>query len=310
MHECIYRQGKASGWMLGFLAGYLLAAAAGSARAEAGNLGAALKQLGYAQIELRRTDENHLFLFGQVNGRRRSCLVDTGWSFTTLSTNAAQGLATRGLVDELKLGRVRLTNETVLVQDLRVNGQPTSFDLVLGCDFLIRHHAVIDYAHRRLYLRREPLTGKPVNQLTAALQQCGLVAVKLSRHDPLALTCTVQINGRAVEFLVDSGAMWSCLTTETAHALALPIFPSANRITGAAVAGKRGFGVTTVRDFELGGRQEARVTLAVLELGDWGLGPNGRTLRAVGGILGGDQLSARAAVIDCGQLKLWQRDRH
>ena len=280
-----------------------------AAGVEAGNLGAKLKQLGYEQIELRRTGENHLFLFGRVNGRRRSCLVDTGWAFTTISTNTAQRLATPGSVDELELGRVTLTNEPTVVQDLRVNGQPTAFDLVLGCDFLIRHHAVIDCAGRRLYLRREALASEPMSELETALRGRGFVGLEMTRHDPLALTCEAKLNGRDVELLVDTGAMWSCLDTETARALELRTDPSANQITGAAAAGKRGFSVTRVKRFEIGGWKRTNVNLAVLALADWGLGTNGQILSGVGGILGGDELMANAAVIDCGQLKFWLRGR-
>ena len=309
MHKRGHRTGKASNWSLALRAGFFLATILGAAGAEPGNLVATLKQLGYEQIELRRTGENHLFRFGQVNGRRRSCLVDTGWSFTTISTNTAQRLATPGMVDELKLGLVLLPNEPAVVQDLRVNGQPTAFDMVLGCDFLIRHHAVIDCAGRRLYLRREALASEPTNELAAALQRWGYIAAKMTRRDPLALTCAAKLNGRDVELLVDTGAMWSCLDTETARTLELRIFPSANQITGAAAAGKRGVGVTRVKSFEMGGRETADVNFAVLALADWGLGTNGQVLSRVGGILGGDELAAGAAVIDCGQLKLWRRGR-
>ncbi len=309
MHERGHRTGKAPSWIAALLAGLLLATMLRAAGAERGSLDATLKQLGYEQIELRRTGENHLFLFSQVNGRRRSCLVDTGWSFTTISTNTAQRLATPGLVDELKLGRVTLPNEPVMVQDLRVNGQPTSFDLVLGCDFLIRHHAVIDCAGRRLYLRRKALASEPMIELATALQRRGFVAVKMTRRVPLALTCAAKLNGRDVELLVDTGAMWSCLDTETARALELRVFPSANQITGAAAAGKRGFGVTRVKTFEIGGWEKADVNFAVLALADWGLGTNGQILSGMGGILGGDELAASATVIDCGQLKLWLRGR-
>jgi hypothetical protein len=234
--------------------------------------------------------------------------VDTGWSLTTVTTNAARWLTSLDNLGELKLGRVTLTNEPTVVRDLRVNGQPTAFDLVLGCDFLLRHHAVIDCAGRRLYLRREALANESMIELAALLGGRGLVAVDLKQHDPLALTCAAKLNGRNVAMLVDTGAMWSCLDKETAQALGLRSDPSANKITG-AVAGKRGFGVTRVARFEIGGWQRADVNLAVLALADWGLGPSGQLLKGVGGILGGDQLQANAAVIDCGQLKLWLRDR-
>jgi predicted aspartyl protease len=309
MHERWVRTGKAPNLILALLAGLLLAAMLRAAGAQPANLGAALRRLGYEQIELRRTGEHHLFLFGQVNGRRRSCLVDTGWSFTTISTNTTQRLAVAGIVDELKLGRVSLTNEPAVVQALRVNGRPTSFDMVLGCDFLIRHHAMIDGAGRRLYLRSEALDSERMVELAAVLQRRGFVAEGMTRRDPLSLTCAAKLNGHDVELLVDTGAMWSCLDTATARALELRTAPSPNQISGAAAVGKRGFGVTRVKTFAIGGWKKEGVNFAVLELADWGLGMNGKVLNSLGGILGGDVLLGEAALIDCGQLKLWLHGR-
>ncbi len=309
MSERSHCSWQASNWTTALLAGLLLATTLATIRTEAASLAADLKRLGYQEIELRRTGENHLFLFARVNGRRRSCLVDTGWSLTTISTNTAQRLTSPDSLAELKLGHVTLTNEPTVVRDLRVNGQPTAFDLVLGCNFLIRHHAVIDSAGRRLYLRQAALANESMRELAASLRGRGFVALNLKQHDPLALTCPARLNGRDLEFLVDTGAMWSCLDTEIARALGLRVEPSANQITGAAAVGKRALGVTWVERFEIGGWKRADVNLAVLALADWGLGPNGQLLNGVDGILGGDQLLANAAVIDCGQLKLWLRGR-
>jgi clan AA aspartic protease (TIGR02281 family) len=309
MNERGHHASQAPNWTSAVLAGLLLASTLAATKAGAASLATDLKRFGYQEIELRRTGENHLFLFARVNGRRRSCLVDTGWSLTTVSTNTARGLITPQSLDELKLGHVTLTNEPTVVRDLRVNGQPTAFDLVLGCDFLIRHHAVIDCAGRRLYLRREALANESMRELAASLRGRGFVALDLKQHNPLALTCAAQLNGRDVAMLVDTGAMWSCLDMETAQAAELRVDPSASQITGAAATGKRRLGVTRVARFEIGGWQRTDVNLAVLALADWGLGPSGQLLNGVGGILGGDQLLANTAVIDCGQLKLWLRDR-
>jgi hypothetical protein len=131
----------------------------------------------------------------------------------------------------------------------------------------------------------------------------------MTRRDPLALTCIAILNDRGVELLVDTGAMWSCLDTTTARALKLRTDPSANKITGPAAAGKREFGVTTIKRCEIGGRETRNVNFAVLELADWGLGGHGDALRSVGGILGGGELATGAAIIDCGRLQLWLRSR-
>lgn len=277
--------------------------------AERFDLGRTLQRLGYEAIELRRTGDNHLFLFGKVDGRRRSCLVDTGWSFTTVSTNTAARFAQTNLIQELTLGRVVLTNETVQVQDLRVNGQPTSYDVVLGCDFLLRHHAVIDVAGRRLYLRREALPATERAQWEQALSDAGLVKTELKRLDPPALTGVAQVNGHTAELLVDTGAAWSCLDAKVAETMKLRALPSLNRITGPAAAGQRNFAVADLKSWQLGGQPMRETSVAVFSLAKWGLGPDGKLFNDVGGILGGSEFFATQAVIDCGGPKLWWRER-
>ncbi len=292
--------------ILGILAGAILAAVADGTGAAAQRIPAAvLSQLGYELIELRRTGQNHLFLFAQVNNRRRSCLVDTGWSFTTVSTNTAARLNPPLTIGQFKLGRVILTNEPVMVQDMRVNGRPAPYDVVLGCDFLTRHHAVIDCANNRLYLRRTAPSPEQAEVLERQLRNAGKLAIELKRHRPPALTCQAKINQQPVALLVDSGAVWSCLDAKTAAALNLQLSPSPNRIRGAGAAGQRELAVADLKQLQIGEREVRRLSVAVLNLADWGLGADGKVLENVGGILGGGELATLGAVIDCHQLKLW-----
>jgi predicted aspartyl protease len=266
---------------------------------------AVLPQLGYEVVDLRRTGENHLFLFGQVNGRRRSCLVDTGWSLASVSTNTAARLNPLRVIEQLKLGRVVLTNEAVTVQDLRVNGRPAPYDVVLGCDFLMRHHAVVDCAHNRLYLRRSAPSPGQKEEFERRLRQTGWAATELKRHHPLALTCEVKINGRILSWLVDSGAVWSCLDAKTAQSLNLRSTPSPNRIHGPGASGQRELAVADLKQIQIGGGELRSVSVAVFDLTDWGLGADGKVLENVGGILGGCELAKLGAIIDCHELKLW-----
>jgi len=292
------------------LAGVLLLFGSGrGAAAERFNLGRTLQQLGYEAIELRRTGDNHLFLFGKVDGRRRSCLVDTGWSFTAISTNTAGRLRDTNRIGQLTLGRVVLTNEAVRVQDLRVNGQPTAYDMVLGCDFLLRHHAVIDVAGRRLYLRRTELTTAERAHWEQSLRGAGLERIEMNRREPLALTCRARVNGQPVELLVDSGAAWSCLDTRVAQSLNLRAAPSLNRMMGPGATGARNFAVADLRAWQLGEVPMRHTSVAVFSLAEWGLGPDGKLFSDVGGILGGSELVATRMVIDCGGMNLWSRPR-
>jgi predicted aspartyl protease len=290
------------------------------------NLAALARQLGFDQIELRRSGENRLFLFGKLDGRKRSVLVDTGWSFTTISPTAAAKLKIQRkpelqvgnshpgtkaespalLIGNLDLARVAFTNQPALVQEMVFNGQRAPFDVVVGCDFLIRNCAVIDCSNRRLYTRHEPPSKEQQAELENALRQSGFLPVDLKRTiNPLALTCPARLNGEPVELLVDTGAVWSCLDTDLAKSLGVKLLPTPRQITGAGTTGKRGFEVARLDSVQLGGVEVRNQNFAALHLGDWGLAASGGALAEVGGILGGPELAAWNAIIDCHGLKMW-----
>jgi predicted aspartyl protease len=284
-----------------------------------------LRRLGYQQIELRRSGENRLFLFGKLDGRKHSVLVDTGWSFTTVSTNAAERLKPQHelelqagssfpgtnmhsaavLLNSLRLGRVAFTNQPALVQDMVFNGRRAPFDVVLGCDFLIRNFAVIDCLNRRLYARRQGPSKEQQTEFENDLRQSGLLPVELRRTVPLALACPARLNGEPVELLVDTGAVWSCLDVDLAKSLGLKLLPTPRQISGTGATGRRGFAVAKVHSIELGGAAMRSLNFAVLELGDWGLAAPGAPLAGVRGIIGGTELAAYHAIIDCHGLRLW-----
>ncbi len=284
-----------------------------------------LARLGWRQIELRRTGENHLFLFGKLNGRRRSVLVDTGWSFTTVSTNAGRQLQTHrepGVtlrdpffgtnenssavrLDNLKLGRVEFASQPALVQNMVLNGRRASFDVVVGCDFLMRHYAVLDCPNLRLYVRHGVPSEHQREQLEESLRRRGFVAVQLQRKEALALACPAFVNGETLEMLVDSAAPWSCVDVRQRERLGLKVVAAPAKITGVGRTGMRGVGVATVKSFKLADVAVKTTNLAVFDLADWGFAAPEAPLSEVQGILGGDTLNAAGAVIDCHALKLW-----
>lgn len=274
---------------------------------ESSNFSRSLLKLGYLQVELRRTDENSLFLFARVNGRKRSCLVDTGWSFTTVSTNTAARLTNSNLIDHLELGSVSLTNQPTRAQDIRIAGEPASSDVVLGCDFLLAHHAILDCANRRLYLRHNALTLEEAASLKKLLADSNRVSAEMNLRSPPAMTIATRLNGHAAEFLVDSGAVWSCLDAKVSNSFDLRLSPSPNQLTGAVATDKKSFRITTVRKFAVAGKTIQDMSLAVLSLEPWGFGMDGKLFKDVNGILGGAELIANGAVIDFSSKKLWLR---
>ena len=277
------------------------------AASESSDLARSLNKLGYEQVELRRTDENRLFLFARINGRKRSCLVDSGWSFTTISTNTAARLTSSNLIDRLELGSAAFTSQPVITQDIRINGQPASFDVVLGCDFLLAHHAILDCANRRLYLRRIAPTLDETTAREKAFADSSRVSAQMKLRNPPAVTVVAQLNGQDTELLVDSGAMWSCLDTKVARDFNLRLTPTPNQISGTVTADKKNFLVTTVRELTVAERKIKDVNLAVLSLEAWGFGPDGKLFNDVSGILGGAELIANGAVLDFSSKKMWLR---
>jgi len=307
------RRAAALGLAVGFLVGLFWSQQANAQLAP--DLREPFQLADYAPIELQRTHENHLYVVGRLDGRRRSVLVDTGWSLTTLSTNAARKLrspaqttnskSTAVTIGELRLGRSVFTNEPARVEHMIFNRQPASFDVVLGCDFLRRHFAVIDCGSRRLYVRNAALSERDQQTLEASLRASGFQEVPLQFKRPLAFTCLARINDHPVELLVDSGAAWSCLDERQCARLGLKPAPSAARITGAGKTGTRPIAVAEVKSFQLGGMELSKQTLALLDLADWGFGAAGQTLSEVQGILGGEMLAQTGALIDCHRLTLW-----
>ena len=267
---------------------------------------ATLARLGFESVELRRTEENHLFVSGRANGRRVSCLVDTGWSFTTMQPGDATA---EPVLQKLELGRVTFTNPAVRVENVVFNCQPAAFDVVLGMDFLRRNFAVLDCGNRRLFTRRAALSEVAQKEFEAALRRAGFGALPLQFKTPPALTLTARVNGETVEMLLDSGAAWSCLDQRQCARLKLKPAASTTRITGAGTTGIRAVAVAEVRAFQLGELAPKEATLALFDLADWGFAAPGMTLSEVQGILGGEWLAATSAVIDCERLKLWVQPR-
>ncbi len=261
-----------------------------------------LPRLGSETIQLRRTGENHFFLSGRLNGRKLSCLVDTGWSFTTLQADQHPPVTA---LEILQLGRTAFTNQPMRVEEVSFHGQRAAFDLVLGLDFLRPNFAVLDCSQRRLFTRRTALSDEAQSEFEGTLRRAGFRQLELRVKTPPALTLTTKVNGEPLEMLLDSGAVWSCVDERQHARLKLKPLPSAARISGAGGAGWRSVAAVEVRLLQLGEVDLKNQTLALFDLADWGFAAPDQALGEVQGILGGDLLAANCAVIDCHRLKLW-----
>ncbi len=61
-----------------------------------------LKRIGYEPVALNRNDDNKLMVRGQLGGKARIFMVDTGWSVTSVDTGAARKLKKLGAARRLE----------------------------------------------------------------------------------------------------------------------------------------------------------------------------------------------------------------
>ena len=281
-----------------------------------------LQRLGFESIALERDNHNHLLAPAELNGKRRLLLVDTGWSLTTVDRSVGRKLPTLGelsggvsdprmarfygtsavLVASLKLGGAVFTNQAARVESLRVN----SMDGVLGCDFLLRHHGVIDCLDQRLYLRDKAPSPELQGALEATLRRSGFHPVKLDLQPSLVSTCNAQVNGLPVKLVVDTGAQTSIFDSSQVPRLGLKpvgtrvtIFGAVDRIHPARLA------VADIKALELNGLTLTHLHFGVAAMGDWGIRASGWSANEVQGVLGGYDLALAGALIDCEHFTLW-----
>lgn len=138
-----------------------------------------LEHQGYNKIPFRIRKSNHLYLNARINGVKGLFLLDTGASTTCIDLNQqsvflldssqsnvkASGAGSNDLYTEvskgnrIQLGKWKSNNNTFVLLDLtHVNIALDQYDLpkvqgIIGSDLLKKHHGVIDYSSRLLFIR-------------------------------------------------------------------------------------------------------------------------------------------------------------
>ena len=77
---------------------------------------------------------------------------------------------------------------------------------ILGMDFLLRHHCLLDCSDLRLYVRPDKLEGTRKQALAASLTKSGYCVARLHPTRGLVLVCDARINDRGLVLLLDTGA--------------------------------------------------------------------------------------------------------
>jgi predicted aspartyl protease len=282
-----------------------------------------LKRIGYESIPLKYDHGNHLLLSGQIDGKNRDFLVDTGCSFTTVDSDIARKMKTLGslgvqLEDSflgtltnsktclmtVKLGNAVFTNQPAYSRALNFGGHSDA-DCMLGCDFFFRNFCLIDCTTHTLYVRAVAPPEQAQEALEGSLRQSGFRQIKLQRTSHLVMTVTGGVNGRPVKWLLDTGGSYTAIDTKQMNRLGIEKQLTRTQVSGIGKIGSTWLDRTKLKSFEIGGVSIKNLEICVADMSGWKIGMPGHAFADVDGFLCPDILAYNRGLIDCHSLKLW-----
>jgi gag-polyprotein putative aspartyl protease len=189
-----------------------------------------LQRDGYGSVELVKGGQNKLYVPTEINGRKISLLLDTGWGTegitvglnpsalhivpdkavgVTLSASGARTLVGHGMAQSVVMGNVQIQSTPIYF------GRFTEAGFV-GRGFLKRNNAIIDLTNLRLYLR-PPGKGRRVD-LGPALTALGLAKAPFFDAPHGDFVLNVEVNGVPTKMVLDTGAQATVLDARFAKA--------------------------------------------------------------------------------------------
>lgn len=282
-----------------------------------------LKRLGYDSIPLKYDHDNHLLVTGQIDGKNRDFLVDTGCTFTIVDSDIARKMKTLGslgvqLEDSflgtitnaktclmtVKLGNAVFANQPARSKALNAGGHSDS-DCILGCDFLFRNFCLIDCTSHKLYVRAVEPPKKAQEALEGSLSQSGFHEIKLQPTSHLVMTVSGSANGRPVKLILDTGGAFTTIDTKQMNRLGIEKQLTRTQVSGIGKIGSAWLDRSRLKSFELGEVSFKNLEICVADLSGWKIGKPEEALGDIDGFLCPDLLAYNRGLIDCHGLKLW-----
>jgi predicted aspartyl protease len=196
-----------------------------------------------------RSIGRHIAMDGAINGRKIGIVIDTGASSSLLMRASAKrldlpmseghGARIKGIggdsrlqvavVDEFRLGDAVVRGMTFGVAGDHDPGE--GFDLLLGEDFLSKFDVEFDLAENAVRLW-QPKDCGAVSLAYWSSGVVGEVPIKLGLHGRGQIELTVQLNGKPVDAILDSGASTSVVSSQAAAEVGARKGGAAGRLTG------------------------------------------------------------------------------
>lgn len=280
-----------------------------------------LKMLGYYPVSLQRHGGLSPSVDVQIGAGRHRFGVDTGCTITTVDKKVGTGwssLKNLGsvledsvfgrwtndclvVIPDMQIGAARFTNQPAYLEKFSAALTDGGVVGILGVDFMLRSHGLLDCIGPRLFVRSSALTPGSRANLGRTMEGSGFKQVRLKRCLGLGLACDAMLNGHPVTLLLDSGAFWTILDVRVANRLRLSTVSMRMELRGLQKQ-REPLKAARLRSLELDGVPVSTATksFGVADLASWKITPEqpGKDTRAVDGLIGSDLLILCHALID------------
>jgi predicted aspartyl protease len=280
--------------------------------------------LQYEALPLIRSNQNHLLVRAEINGKPALLGVDTGAPVSAIAINrrAYFGMApitgkstlpTRlsingafnsvAIARNLRLGDLNLVDEPMVMVDLggmRRSGKRDEIDGILGADILFPTKAMLDCQRQILILKINPSVPGSV----PGFDLSGFRRIPMQVSDGFNLYVEGSINGRKARLMVDTGAFATLLHSRFVRGMRIPLRETPFSSSGVNLK-HRGVQMATISRFSIGSMDLDRKDVGVINLEGLIHGGLLDASPPVAGLLGSEILRRHHAIIDFGTKSLY-----
>jgi predicted aspartyl protease len=286
--------------------------------------GATAGALQYEALPLIRSNQNHLLVRAQINGKSALLGVDTGAPVSAIALNRREHfgltpitgkseiparLSINGafnsvtIAHSLRLGALNLVDEPMVLVDLgglRRSSKRDEIDGILGADILFPTKALLDCQKQILVLKINPSIPGSI----PGFDFSGFRRIPMHVSDGFNLYVDGSVNGQKAKLMVDTGAFATLLHSRFVRRMKIPMRETPFSSSGVNLK-QRGVHVATISRFSVGSMDLERKDVGVINLEGLIHGGLLNASPPVAGLLGSEILRVHHGIIDFGTKSLY-----
>ena len=280
--------------------------------------------LQYEALPLIRSNQNHLLVHAEINGKPALLGVDTGAPVSAIALNrrAYFGLTpitgkseiparlsingafnSVAIARNLRLGALNLVDEPMVLVDLgglRRSSKRDEIDGILGADILFPTKALIDCQKQILILKINPSVPGAV----PGFDFSGFRRIPIHVSDGFNLYVDGSVNGQKARLMVDTGAFTTLLHSRFVRRMQIPMRETPFSSSGVNLK-QRGVQTATISRLSVGSIDLERKDVGVINLEGLIHGGLLDASPPVAGLLGSEILRRHHGIIDFGTKSLY-----